>query len=174
MPDAARLAARSVSLAARRLGIARPAARARVQAAAAAAAARLQAPGHDTPAWLAAIISALSRQEETNTMADQENTVPAEAVYVTGTAETDAHLTALLDAEDAGDRVLLEAGPYTTLMLIAALRLAVSHPAMVPDIRAVLQAYADQWSGAYRGTPAQSLADNGHMPMPVGPPSWLN
>lgn len=174
MPDAARLAARSASLAASRLGITRPAARARVRAAAAIAAGRLAACGHGDAPWLQAIIDAVSRQEETNTMPDQTGPIQTGVNYTRASAEAAACLEELLSQEAAGVRLLLETGPYTALMVVCALRLAMRHPGVSEDIRIVLGAYADQWSVYYAGTAAGPLAAEGIMPQVDLPGTGLN
>ena len=94
-------------------------------------------------------------------------------VHAASQAETQ-YLTDAYDAEAAGEHIMLETGPWSLLMLIAAVRLAAAYPAMPAAERAVLLAYAGTWARVYAGTPAEDMAADGSMPFGIVVPGSVN
>lgn len=86
------------------------------------------------------------------------------------TAEEAAYLNDAFRREIAGQLIMVETGPWSLLLLSAALKLAARHPGIPAFERDALLSYAGTWAGFYDGTPAADLAASGALPYGVVTP----
>lgn len=98
-------------------------------------------------------------------------------------SEQKAYIDELFRLEQDGERCPVTIGPYSLLLTITALQLALRHPGMGGNVHTVLLRQIQDWRGPFAGTLGAWLIDRGFDPAndvtvtphaaPAGPPAML-